>query len=158
MLVQVIALDRSRALGRSKAVGRHTRSACRPDAVESFAPAASVLPNSQLQSYRAAVDDLVTEAGPRWGSSGPLTMGAFVAERLKQPEFAAVLARLDGGVDGVADRGSGLILQRDHALDELDEPVAGGEGVGWAHLCSIEERFGSGLSGRRRNWVCFART
>jgi hypothetical protein len=60
--------------------------------------------NSQLLSYRAAVDDLVTEAGRRWRSSGLPTMGTSVAERLKQPEFAAVLSRLDGGVDGVAAR------------------------------------------------------
>ena len=85
-------------------MGRHTRSACRPDAVGSFAQAASVLLNSQLLSYRAAVDDLVTEADRRWRSSGLLTLGALVAERLKQPEFASVLSRLDGGVDVVAAR------------------------------------------------------
>jgi hypothetical protein len=55
-------------------------------------------------SYRAAVDDLVTEAGRRWRSSGLLTLGALVAERLKQPELATVLSRLDGGADAVAAR------------------------------------------------------
>ena len=76
----------------------------RLDASEAVAQVAPILPNSQLLQYRAAVDDLVTEAGRRLGPSGSLTAEAFVVERLGQPEFASVLSRLAGGVDAVAAR------------------------------------------------------
>jgi Family of unknown function (DUF5715) len=85
-------------------MGRPTRSADRPAAISFPPPAVRILPNSQLPGYRAAVDDLVTEAGRRLGSSDPLAMGAFIVEHLRQPEFASVLSRLDGGVDAVAAR------------------------------------------------------
>ena len=39
----------------------------RLDASEAVAQVAPILPNSQLLQYRAAVDDLVTEAGGAWG-------------------------------------------------------------------------------------------
>jgi Family of unknown function (DUF5715) len=85
-------------------VGRHTRPACRPDAFRSIARAAPGLPNSQLSRYRAAVDDLVTEASRRLASSDPLAVGAFAAERLMQPEFSSVLSHTDGGAGAVAVR------------------------------------------------------
>lgn len=83
-------------------MGKHTRSACRPDASGAIAQVASILPNSQLLSYRAAVDDLV-EASRRSAPSGLVRAEGFVA-RLRQPEFTAVLSHLDGGVDIVAGR------------------------------------------------------
>lgn len=83
-------------------MGKHTRSACQPDASGAIAQVASILPNSQLLSYRAAVDDLV-EASRRSAPSGLLRAEGFVA-RLRQPEFTAVLSHLDGGVDIVAAR------------------------------------------------------
>ena len=83
-------------------MGKHTRSACRLDAPRAVAQVASILPNSQLLSYRAAVDDLV-EASRRSAPSGLLRAEGFVAG-LRQPEFTAVLSHLDGGVDIVAAR------------------------------------------------------
>ena len=83
-------------------MGKHTRSACRLDAPGAVAQVASIVPNSQLLSYRAAVDDLV-EASRRSAPSGLLRAEGFVA-RLRQPEFTAVLSHLDGGVDIVAAR------------------------------------------------------
>jgi len=46
----------------------------------------------------------VTEACRRLGSSDLLTTESLVVERLKQPEFAPVLSRVDGGADAVAAR------------------------------------------------------
>ena len=83
-------------------MGKHTRSACRLDAPRAVAQVASIVPNSQLLSYRAAVDDLV-EASRRSAPSGLLRAEGFVGG-LRQPEFTAVLSRLDGGVDIVAAR------------------------------------------------------
>ena len=83
-------------------MGKHTRSACRLDAPGAVAQVASILPNSLLLCYRAAVDDLV-EASRRSAPSGLVRAERFVA-RLRQPEFTAVLSRLDGGVDIVAAR------------------------------------------------------
>jgi hypothetical protein len=83
-------------------VGKHTRSACRLDAPRAVAQVASIVPNSQLLSYRAAVDDLV-EASRRSAPSGLLRAEGFVGG-LRQPEFTAVLSHLDGGVDIVAAR------------------------------------------------------
>ena len=92
-------------LDASEAVARVApMSAGRLDASEAAAQVAPILPNSQLLQYRAAVDDLVTEAGRRLGPSGSLTAEAFAVERLGQPEFAPVLSRLAGGVDAVAAR------------------------------------------------------
>lgn len=83
-------------------MGKHTRSACRLDAPRAVAQVASIVPNSQLLSYRAAVDDLV-EASRRSAPSGLLRAEGFVGG-LRQPEFTAVLSHLDGGVDIVAAR------------------------------------------------------
>jgi Family of unknown function (DUF5715) len=90
--------------GREDSVGKHTRSAWRLEASGSVAQIASILPNSQLRTYRAAVDDFVNEASRRVEPSGLLASERFVAERLGQPEFASVLSCLDGGVDAVAAR------------------------------------------------------
>jgi len=83
-------------------VGKHTRSACRLDAPGAIAQVASILPNYQLLSYRAAVDDLV-EASRRSAPSGLLGAEGLAAG-LGQPEFTAVLSHLDGGADAVAAR------------------------------------------------------
>lgn len=64
----------------------------------------SALPNSRLLCYRMAVDDLVKAASRHPRPSDLLTAEGIVAKRLRQPEFTAVLSRLDGGVDAVADR------------------------------------------------------
>ena len=57
----------------------------------------AVLPNSVLLDYRAAVEDLVEQADRDSSASGVSAVEGFVARRLAQPEFAAVLSRLDGG-------------------------------------------------------------
>jgi hypothetical protein len=62
------------------------------------------LPNSRLSGYRAAVGDLVEEASRRLRPSDPLAAERLVGEHLGQPEFTAVLSRLEGGVDAVAAR------------------------------------------------------
>lgn len=85
-------------------MGRHSRSAWRLDASGAVAQIASSLPNSQLLSYRAAVDDLVKEASRRLEPSGLLAIEGFVVDRLGQPEFTPVFSCLDGGVDAVAAR------------------------------------------------------
>ncbi len=62
---------------------------------------AAALTSRDLKAYRAAVDDVLKEASRRPGPSGRSQTEAFVAERLSEPEFAAVLTRLDGGVDAI---------------------------------------------------------
>jgi hypothetical protein len=62
----------------------------------------SVLSNSLLSGYRAAVEELVEDAS---GYSRPADLPAvegLVTSRLGQPEITAVLARLDGGADAAA--------------------------------------------------------
>ena len=66
-----------------------------------IAQVASISPNSQLLSYRAAVDDSGSEqtlATPRSARAEGLVAG------LRQPELAAVLSHLDEGVDTFAAR------------------------------------------------------
>ena len=60
-----------------------------------------VLPNSLLSGYRAAVEDLVEEAGRRLR---PTAVEGLVAERLGLPEITAVLSYLDEGADAAAAR------------------------------------------------------
>jgi hypothetical protein len=91
------------------AVAKHTRSVCRLDASEAVTQVASMLSNSQLLEYRAAVDDLVMEASRRLVPSDLLTAEAFIVKRLGQREFASVLSRLDGGADTVMARLTGEI-------------------------------------------------
>ena len=90
-------------------MAKHTRSVCRLDASEAVAQVASILSNSQLLEYRAAVDDLVMEASRRLVPSDLLTAETFAVERLGQSEFAPVLSRLDGGADTVMARLTGEI-------------------------------------------------
>jgi Family of unknown function (DUF5715) len=85
-------------------VGEHTRRSLRLDASASVAHLAAELPNSQLLSYRAAVDDLVMEASKHAAPSALFTGGSFAFERLSQPEFTPVLSRLGGGTDAVVAR------------------------------------------------------
>lgn len=74
----------------------------------------SALPDSLLPAYRAAVEDLVEEAGGHPRSSDPPIVERLLAKRLEQPEVTAVLSYLDGGVDSAADRLSHEI--RDYEL------------------------------------------
>ena len=90
-------------------MAKHARSVCRLDASEAVAQVASILSNSQLLEYRAAVDDLVMEASRRLVPSDLLTAETFVVERLGQSEFTPVLSRLDGGADTVIARLTGEI-------------------------------------------------
>ena len=85
-------------------MGAHMRPECPVDAPGGSAEMSSALLTSRLPGYRAAVDDLVTEAGRHPGSSGLPAAERLVARRLGQPEFTSVLSRLDGGVDAAAAR------------------------------------------------------
>jgi hypothetical protein len=67
------------------------------------APVSPGQPDSYLPGYRAAVADLVAEAG----HLGPEDLPAaekLVAGRLGDAEFGAVLSRCDGGADAAAER------------------------------------------------------
>lgn len=57
-----------------------------------------------LLDYRAAVDDLVKEASTHSRRSARLAAEGLVVKRLGQPEFTAVIARLEGGADAVLAR------------------------------------------------------
>ena len=85
-------------------MSEQTRAECRPGASGVISEESSVLPNSWLSSYRAAVGDLVNEASRRLRPSGLFAAEAFVGAHLRQPEFTSVLSRLAGGVDAVAAR------------------------------------------------------
>jgi hypothetical protein len=61
----------------------------------------SVLPNSLLLGYRAAVEELVEDAS---GRLRPTAVEGLVAERLGLPEITAVLSYLDEGADAAAAR------------------------------------------------------
>lgn len=64
----------------------------------------SVLPNSLLLGYRAAVEDLVKEAGRCPRAPDLSAVEGVVARRIGQPEISAVLSYLDGGADAAAAR------------------------------------------------------
>jgi hypothetical protein len=66
------------------------------------APAA--LPDSQLIGYRAAVDDLVTEASRHPRPADLAAVEGLILRRLEQPEIAIVLSYLDGGTAAVTAR------------------------------------------------------
>jgi hypothetical protein len=85
-------------------MGEHMRLECPLDAPGGSAEMSSALRDSRLLGYRAAVDDLAKEAGRHPGSSDLPAAEGLVARRLGQPEFTAVLSRLDGGVDVAAAR------------------------------------------------------
>lgn len=61
--------------------------------------AQAVLPDSLLLGYRAAVDDLVREAGSHPGVSDLATVEGLVSRRLEEPEFSGILSHLDEGAD-----------------------------------------------------------
>ena len=79
------------------------RNACWDDSRDT-AEVFSALPKSQLLGYRAAVDDLVKEAGRHPRQSDLPAAEGLIAKRLEQPEFAVVLSRLDGGTDMILAR------------------------------------------------------
>ena len=85
-----------------KALSKRAGSQGMRDASSASARAPSALPDALLAGYRAAVEDLVREAAGRPGDL--VTAERLVSDRLGQPEFAAVLGGLDGGVDAVAAR------------------------------------------------------
>ena len=83
-------------------MGKHSRPAfphAEPDipGPDVPGPAAPIVLDAQLPGYRAAVDDLVTEASRTLGSAEPPAVSAFVGDRLGRREFAPVLSRLSGG-------------------------------------------------------------
>lgn len=80
------------------------RPECPLDTSGNTAEMSSALPDSRLFGYRMAVDDLVKEVSRHPRPSDLLTAEGFATKRLGQPEFTAVLSRLDGGVDAVAPR------------------------------------------------------
>jgi hypothetical protein len=87
-----------------KALSKRTGSEGLQDASSASARTPSVLPDSLLSGYRAAVDDLVREAAGQPWPGDLLTAERLVSERLGQPEFAAVLSGLEGGPDAAAAR------------------------------------------------------
>ena len=90
--------------GRTNAVGEHMRAEHPLDAPVNAAEVPPALPKSVLVSYRAAVDDLVSETSRYPRAPDLLAVEGLVAKRLGQPEFAVVLAHRDSGVDMVAAR------------------------------------------------------
>ena len=85
-------------------MSEHTKAECRPEWRAAISGEPSALSNSRLSSYRAAVSDLVGEAGTRLRPSGLLSADRFVGEHLARPEFTSVLSRSEGGVDAAAAR------------------------------------------------------
>ena len=85
-------------------MGKHTRLASQLGSSGITAEAPFVMPDSLLPAYRAAVDDFGREASRFRNPSELLAAEGFVAEHLGQPEFTAVLSRLEGGVDAVGAR------------------------------------------------------
>ena len=85
-------------------MGERTKTECRLDMPGVISAGPSPLSDSRLSNYRAAVGDLITEAGMRLRSSGLLPAESFVGEYLGHPELTSVLSRLEGGADAVAAR------------------------------------------------------
>jgi hypothetical protein len=69
-----------------------------------------VPPDSTLPGYRTAVDDLVSELAVNSRAVDPSVVADIVSRRLKEPEFDAVISRLDNGADAAASRLIGEIL------------------------------------------------
>jgi hypothetical protein len=90
--------------GRKSVVAEHMRTERLLVGSRDTAEVSSALPRSQLLGYRAAVDDLVKEAGRQPRPSDLPAAEGLIVKRLEQPEFAAVLSRLDGGMDMVVGR------------------------------------------------------
>ena len=85
--------------GEKIVVCNQTKAERSADAVGGMIQSPVVLPNSLLLDYRAAVEDLVEQAGRDSQVSEVSAVEGFVARRLAQPEFGAVLSHLDGGED-----------------------------------------------------------
>jgi hypothetical protein len=84
-------------------MGKHSRPAGQRAEPDFPGPGAPIAPDARLPAYRAAVDDLVTEASRTLGSAEPPAVGAFVGERLGRREFAPVLSQLSGGPAAAAE-------------------------------------------------------
>jgi hypothetical protein len=69
------------------------------DALAGINQSPSALPDSLLPGYRAAVEDLVAEAGRRARASGLSTVEGLVARRLAGSALSGVLSYLSGGAD-----------------------------------------------------------
>jgi hypothetical protein len=85
-------------------VGELIRADYALDAPRDVAAAPAALPDSQLHGYRAAVDDLVTEASRHPQPADLTVIEGLVVRRLEQPELAGILSYLDGGVAAVTAR------------------------------------------------------
>lgn len=83
-------------------MGKHSRPAYQLAEPEGPRRGSLIAPDAQLPGYRAAVDELVTEASRTLGQADPSAAGAFVGERLGHRQFAPVLSRLSGGPDAAA--------------------------------------------------------
>jgi hypothetical protein len=88
--------------GRKYAVDEHVKALSSLDTSGSMVRVPSVLTNSLLSGYRAAVEDLVEDASRYSRSSDLPAVEGLVASRLGQAEITAVLAQIDGGEDAAA--------------------------------------------------------
>lgn len=80
----------------------HAKALYSLDASEDMDRVSSVLSNSLLSGYRAAVEDLVGDASRYPRPSDLPAVEGLVSSRLGQPEITAVLARLGEGADAAA--------------------------------------------------------
>jgi hypothetical protein len=85
-------------------VGKDSRRAFPSGSSSAITQASSPLSSAALPGYRAAVADLAQEASSCLDSADLAAAERLVARRLAQPEFACVLAHLDGGVDAAIER------------------------------------------------------
>src|SRR6202012_1361985 len=85
-----------------EAMGKHSKPAYELAEADGPARDAPAMPDAQLSGYRAAVDDLVTEAIRKLGLADPPAAGEFVGERLSRGQFAPILSRLNGGPHAAA--------------------------------------------------------
>ncbi|HXP56093.1 MAG TPA: DUF5715 family protein [Streptosporangiaceae bacterium] len=83
-------------------MGKHSKPAYELAEADGPARDAPAMPDAQLSGYRAAVDDLVTEAIRKLGLADPPAAGEFVGERLSRGQFAPILSRLNGGPHAAA--------------------------------------------------------
>lgn len=83
-------------------MGEYIKEVCSLDAAGDMDQPPCVLPNSLLVGYRAAVEDIVMEAGRYPRASELSAVERLVSKRLREPELNAVLSCLDGGEDAAA--------------------------------------------------------
>jgi hypothetical protein len=84
-----------------------------------------VLTDSMLAGYRGAVDELVDDLSEHPGASEPAMVEELVAKRLPEPEFSAVLSRLDEGANAATARISADIRSfRPNAYNSASDLVA----------------------------------